>query len=203
MGFLDTVFGDLNDGQPHGLRAGFIPAVVPSLLASGAVALGAPAGEALVVGAALVAGVAAVAAADDDGAAAAGVAGVAVAASGAAVAAAVVAFAAGAGGAVGAGVGAAFTAGAAFLARGYNPTRSLLGAGAGLTLGAALVFNVVSGLPQKQSKAPVAGPVPSTVKSDKGRCGRDFNPAVITDDPLGQKIYMIAAQVNCLSQPNP
>ncbi len=158
MGFVDTaktkLFGDLNDSQPHGFWAGFVPTIAPSLVAAGAVAMGAPVGAGVVVVAAVV--------------------GIAY-------------------------VGAEFAE-----VNCYNLRRYLAGKGAGCLLSATLAFQTVSGhLPPKQPKAPVAGPVPSTVKSDKGRCGRDFNPAVITDDPLGQKIYTIAAQVNCLSQPNP
>ena len=55
MGFLNkvktTLFGDLNDGQAHGVRAGFVPTLAPSLVAAGAIALGAPA--AVVAGAAV------------------------------------------------------------------------------------------------------------------------------------------------------
>ena len=48
MGFVDTaktkLFGDQNNRQDHGFRAGFVPAFAPSLVAAGAVAMGAPAG---------------------------------------------------------------------------------------------------------------------------------------------------------------
>jgi hypothetical protein len=48
MGFVDTaktiVFGDQNNRQDHGFRAGFVPTFAPSLVAAGAVAMGAPIG---------------------------------------------------------------------------------------------------------------------------------------------------------------
>ena len=203
MRFLDTVktklFGE-KDGT-HGFRAGFVPTILPPLVAAGVVAMGAPvgAGAVVVAAGAAVGGPAVVGAAGAGGFAAYAVAAAAVVVgAGAAVGAAAAV-------ALGAVVVAAVCADAEFAkVNCYNLRRYLAGKGAGCLLSATLAFQTVSGhLPPKQPKAPVAGPVPSTVKSDKGRCGRDFNPAVITDDPLGQKIYTIAAQVNCLSQPNP
>ena len=136
MRFLDTVktklFGE-KDGT-HGFRAGFVPTILPPLVAAGVVAMGAPVGAGVVVVAAVV--------------------GIAY-------------------------VGAEFAE-----VNCYNLRRYLAGKGAGCLLSATLAFQTVSGhLPPKQPKAPVAGPVPSTleIKPSGGGLCKNFNVAETTD----------------------
>ncbi|MBL8638624.1 MAG: hypothetical protein JNN09_09060 [Alphaproteobacteria bacterium] len=142
-----------------------------------------------------------------------GVVGVVVGAVGAVGAAGVVGVAALAAltvGAVGAvGAGAAVAGGAAgasvaaladaFLARVYNFKRYLAGAGAGCACGATLVFNVAAAhLPPEQPRAPVAGPVSSTleIKLSGGELCRGFN-AEKTTDGQERTAYILTVSTGC------
>lgn len=68
--------------------------------------------------------------------------------------------------------------------QGYSFGRYIAGVGAAGALGAALAFSVSANhLPPKQPKAPVAGPVPSTleIKPSGGGLCKNFNVAETTD----------------------
>ena len=184
------LFGDLNDSQPHGFWAGFVPTFAPSLVAAGAIVLGTPVGVVVALaGVAVAAGVAGVVGAlAIDGVAV----GLAANVAGVTGATAVLAGGLGAGGVVG--LAAALAGGCtvgAFASALFKKERSycflgryLAGEGAGCLLGVALVFNVTAGhLPQEQPKAPVAGPVPSTlhIESRGGELCKNFNVAETTD----------------------
>jgi hypothetical protein len=192
MKFLDTLktklFGDQNNRQVHGFRAGFVPTFVPSLVAIGAFTMGAPAALVVVV----VGAVGAVGAGAGATAVVAGVVAVAVGA------AAVAAGAVGAAAAV-AGVCLAFIAAQEAEEAGYNFRRYLAGNGAGCIAGATLVFNVASGhLPQEQPNAPVAEPVPSTLHIEPrgGELCRGFN-AERTTNAQGQEVYILTVPKGC------
>ena len=168
MEFLDKaktiLFGDQNNRGAHGFWAGFVPTIVPSLVAAGAMVLGAP--VAVVAGGVGTAGVVGA----TNAVAAGATAGALAAATGAV--GAVVAVTAGdvTAGDAGAVAGAAVvTGGLAILAavkaeekEGYNFKKHRTGGLTGCVLAAALVFNVAADrLPQEQPKAPVPKTAPS------------------------------------------
>lgn len=223
MGFVDTaktkLFGDQNNRGDHGFRAGFVPTIVPSLVVAGAGALGGAVAAGVVCLAVLIPAAVRSASIATGVRGADGVSAVFIGATSfmagflAKAATGTSGFFAGTHGLLFSTVtGVVAMVVATIPAKkaeedGYNFMRYFSGEGAGGALGAALVFNVAAAhLLPEQPKAPVEGPVPSTleIKPSGGSLCEDFK---IADsemtDKQGRKVYTLFVPQDCSLVPNP